>query len=117
MKIIHGSTPTMDTDADISIIFEDGDSEQLQRIVRKHLIGALKLFAEKNHGYATGALRFEGSVAGEYYQLERKLGKLWAGFIADDPDSFKDEPAQIVLYDMLGHVLLMMDALGRGNRK
>lgn len=105
-----------DVIADLIIRFDSGDSEQLQRIVRGPLRESLIRFAAKNRGYATATQsRFPNYVTGEYVELERKLGKLWAGFIAGDKDAFKDESAHVILDDMLGHILLMKDCLNLGS--
>jgi hypothetical protein len=98
---------------DIGINFDDKDSDKLKRIIRGPVREALERFARKNRGYKSAQARFPGSVTGEYYQIERKVGKLWAGFVLGDGDAFKDEPASEVLDDLIGHCLLMKDHLNR----
>lgn len=102
---------TRDTDADIGIIFEDGDSDQLKRVMSTCLIPAIQLFANKNRGYkGTSRHDYSLGVLGEFVEIHRKTGKLHLGILDGDPDAFRDEPMREVASDMIGHLLLLLDA-------
>lgn len=102
---------TRDTDADIGIIFEDGDSEQLMRVMTTCAIPALQLFANKNRGYKKPkGFNYSLGLKGEFCEVFRKTGKLHLGIWDGDPDAFKDEPLREVASDMIGHLLLLLDA-------
>lgn len=102
---------TYDTDADIGFIFEDGDSEQMRRIMESCVIPVLLKFAAKNRGYKQTSIHgYSLGRLGEFVEIHRKTGKLHLGILDQDPDAFKDESMGEVAGDMIGHLLLLLDA-------
>lgn len=102
---------TRDCDADLGIIFEEGDSDQLKRIVDTCLGPAIQAFADKNRGYKEIAgHNYSLGMKGEFCEIFRKTGKLHRGIWDGDKYAFVDEPLRVVVSDMIGHLLLLLDA-------
>jgi hypothetical protein len=107
---------TFDSDADIGIIFEEKDSTQLRGLMEKWLVPTLLKFAAKNKGYEEiEGYNYSLGSKGEFVEIFRKTGKLHRGIWDGNWNAFKSESPYEVSMDMIGDLLLLMDAVSKEN--
>jgi hypothetical protein len=95
---------------------EADDSPKLKRIIRIHVPKVLEKFGIKNRGYKSES-QYGLGLKGEFANINRKTGKLYQGIWQGDPAAFESESCEEVLMDMIGHCLLALDYLDRGEKE
>lgn len=88
-------------------------SKQANRIVRSDgvLAEALDHFLMRNRGYGDGANNL--GVRGQYADLNRKMLKLKRYIWDLEPVEPGEESVQIIVKELIGHCLLMLDEMER----
>lgn len=110
----QGETVTENSVGVVSLIVEEGDSEELQSIILQHLPEWAELFARKNSEYQDGmGSAFVLGARGQFSDMWRKMMKLKIALWEGQPEKLTTEPVEEVLLDMAGHIFLTLEMLWR----
>lgn len=94
---------------------EEGDTEQLRRILVNELPFVIGHFARKNKQYGENAGVL--GVRGQFADIWRKIGLLKTAMWDGEPERLQFEDVTEVIWDLIGHLLLTLDMLQQTSDK
>jgi hypothetical protein len=97
---------------DVVIDVDNGDTDQLKRIIQIEMPKWLELFSERNREY--GSNKRSLGPKGEFVEINRKVGKLEIALWDGHPERLTSEKVDEVLQDIIGHCFLALDMLSQG---
>jgi hypothetical protein len=90
-------------------IMEEGDTEQLRRIVTRFLPKVIHRFSIKNRAY--GENTFPLGLAGQFPEIDRKVRLLKAAIWDKRETATSIESAEETVGDLIGHLLMLLDCM------
>jgi hypothetical protein len=96
----------------VEFVIEDGDTDQLARILLNELPVMMSRFARKNKHYGENV--FPLGAAGQFPEIDRKVRVLKAQIWDKRGSALDTETTDEVIGDLIGHLVMLAECIEMG---